>query len=594
LYSQTVNINGKRVYGYTFQPENQVSVRTLCHEMFHALGAPDLYHYDDDLNLSPVGSWDLMESGGGHMAAYMKWKYANAKWVTSIPEITSTGTYTLNPLTSSTNNCYKIASPNSATEFFVVEYRKQSGTFELTIPGNGLIVYRINSTQNGNSGFNNSSTFDEVYVYRPSGTTTTNGSVNSAYFSSESGRTAINDGTNPSSFLHDGTDGVLSISNVTSADATISFDVYISDVESPQNFVATASSTSQIDLSWNLNSSNEDVLLAWSADGTFGSPAYGASYSSGEQLAGGGTILHVGNNTSFNHSSLNPSTFYYYKIWSVNGSNEYSASIVEQEATSCDEQVLPLEEGFNGNTISDCWTVDVIAQGEVKEEPASITQVQSGRNPDASPTESTHMIQFNSASCGDGNIMRLSSPQFSTVDKTGLAVSFSWHQDDTWPEYRDFMTIQWSVDGVNWTDGDSYQRYNATTLWTNKSYTLPVEAEGEANLQVAFLFTSEYGFNCYMDKLRIGVPNTTLVENIEESQITIYPNPSGGVFQIKTNEVYERISIKVRDIKGKLVYSQQNGKQSVYTVDISSQAKGIYLLELGIDKKIINQKLIVK
>ncbi len=118
LYSQNVYINGKRVFDYTFQPENQVSVRTLCHEMFHALGAPDLYHYDDITDMVPVGAWDIMESGGGHMGAYMKYKYADQEWITDIPEITTAGSYTLNPLTSSTNNCYKIASPNSASEFF--------------------------------------------------------------------------------------------------------------------------------------------------------------------------------------------------------------------------------------------------------------------------------------------------------------------------------------------------------------------------------------------------------------------------------------------------------------------------------------------
>ncbi len=111
LFSKTVYINSKRVYDYTFQPENQVSVKTLCHEMFHALGAPDLYHYDENV-FDPVGPWDIMESGGGHMGAYMKWKYAGAKWISSIPEITVSGTYTLNPLATPSNNCFKIASPN--------------------------------------------------------------------------------------------------------------------------------------------------------------------------------------------------------------------------------------------------------------------------------------------------------------------------------------------------------------------------------------------------------------------------------------------------------------------------------------------------
>ncbi|RLD83342.1 MAG: hypothetical protein DRJ10_03685 [Bacteroidetes bacterium] len=595
LFSQTIEINGKRVYDYTFQPENQVSVRTLCHEMFHALGAPDLYHYDEDYDhISPVGHWDLMQSGGGHMGAYMKWRYADAKWVTSIPEITSSGTYTLNPLTSSTNNCFKIASPNSASEFFVVEYRKQSGTFESQIPGDGLIVYRINSDFNGNAGFDNTSSFDEVYIYRPDGTTTVNGSVNNAYFSLESGRTAIDDTTNPSSFLHDDSPGILSISNITSAAATISFDVYISEVESPQNFTATASSTSQIDLGWDLNTLNQNVLLVWSEDGTFGSPVSGTSYSAGEQLTGGGTILYAGNNTTFSHSGLDHSTFYYYKIWSVSSLNEYSSSLVEHEATFCEEQVLPVEEGFNGINISACWTVELIEQGGVEDEDASITQVQSGRYPDATPDEGSHMIKFNSAYCGDGNIMRLSSPTFSTIGQSGVVVSFSWHKDDTWPDYLDFMTLQWSADGTTWTDGDSYQRYNARTLWTNESYTLPVEAEERENLQVAFKFTSKYGYNCYMDNLKIEMPNTTLVENIEQSQLIVFPNPSNGLFQIKMIDPFENISIQVRDINGKLVYTEQQENKSIYTIDLSNQAKGVYLLEVNIEQKVITQKLIVR
>jgi M6 family metalloprotease-like protein len=70
LWTYTVSINGKQVGDYTFQPEDQVSVRTLCHEMFHALGAPDLYHYYAGEDLAPVSSWDLMEQGSGYGRLY--------------------------------------------------------------------------------------------------------------------------------------------------------------------------------------------------------------------------------------------------------------------------------------------------------------------------------------------------------------------------------------------------------------------------------------------------------------------------------------------------------------------------------------------
>ncbi|MBI5475667.1 MAG: M6 family metalloprotease domain-containing protein [Ignavibacteriales bacterium] len=224
LYTQNAYINGKQVYTYNFQLQTSLlpsNVGVLCHEMFHSLGSPDLYHYSYD-GLQPTYEWDVMEMNMDppqHMGAYMKMKYGT--WISSIPEITTSGTYTLNPLTSASNNCYKIASPNSTTEFFVLEYRKKEGTFESSLPGEGLLVYRINSTLVGNAG----GPPDEVYIYRPGGTTTTNGSPWYAAYSSNTGRTAINDATNPSSFLTSGLPGGLNISNVTSIGSTISFTV---------------------------------------------------------------------------------------------------------------------------------------------------------------------------------------------------------------------------------------------------------------------------------------------------------------------------------------------------------------------------------
>ncbi len=225
LYTQTAMINGAQVWDYNFQLSSWLEAGVLCHEMFHTLGAPDLYHYDEDLrHLSPVGQWDLMEQTTDppqHMLMHMKQRYGG--WIASIPEITTSGTYTLNPVTASTDNALRIASPYTSDEYFVVEYRRQQGSFEGSVPGSGLIVYRIDETLEGNA----AGPPDEVYIYRPGGTTTTNGSPDSAFFTLDAGRTEINDSTNPSSFLADGSPGGLVISDVTTAGDTISFDVTI-------------------------------------------------------------------------------------------------------------------------------------------------------------------------------------------------------------------------------------------------------------------------------------------------------------------------------------------------------------------------------
>jgi len=222
LYTQHVYLNGARVYTYNFQLSEFMQSSgngVLCHEMFHSLGAPDLYRYYNN-DITPIGPWDLMAGSGNppcYSNAFMLYKYGG--WIDEIPLLEESGTYTLYPLTESTNNAYIIPSPNSTTEYFFVEYRKQQGMFESNIPNTGMLIYRINSTVNGNA----AGPPDEMYVYRPNGTLYENGSISIANYCAQQGRTEINDLTNPSCFLSDGSFGGLFIHSITDAGDSISF-----------------------------------------------------------------------------------------------------------------------------------------------------------------------------------------------------------------------------------------------------------------------------------------------------------------------------------------------------------------------------------
>jgi M6 family metalloprotease-like protein len=223
LYMKTVYINTKRVSNYIFITENMFDVKTMCHEMFHVIGAPDLYHYTDN-GMSPAGNWDLMEQGSGHMLAFMKWKYSGNEWINSIPEITRSGDYGIKPLTGTVRNCYKIKSPNSSTEYYVLEFRKKTGLYEGNLPSSGMIITRINTLANGNG----NGPPDEVYVVRPNGTTSSNGDVSIANFISVSGRNTFNSTSNPKCFLSDGSDAGINITNIAMATDSVRFHVEIS------------------------------------------------------------------------------------------------------------------------------------------------------------------------------------------------------------------------------------------------------------------------------------------------------------------------------------------------------------------------------
>ncbi|MFH1121207.1 MAG: M6 family metalloprotease domain-containing protein [Bacteroidota bacterium] len=466
LYTYNVFINGKQVWDYTFQPESQVDVQTLCHEMFHALGAPDLYHYDDGgLNIAPVSDWDLMEQGGGHMGAYMKWKYSSNSWITDIPEINSSGTYTLQPLTSATNNCYKIASPNSPTEYFVLEYRKATGTFEGTLPGSGLIVYRIDPSLDGNA----DGPPDEVYIYRPNGTTTSNGSPWSAYYSETSGRTAINDGTNPSSFLQDGSPGGLNIYNITAAGNTISFTVGMSNVGNPSIFTATTISGTQINLGWQKNSSGNNVVLAFSTSSTFGTPQTGTTYSNGSTIPGGGTVIYAGNGTAFNHTSLSPATTYYYKLWSVDGTVTYSTGINASATTQCGIVNLPFTESFSGTEFPPCWSQQVAGTNVASNWSHSATNNSGGITGEMMSTWQDR----NPATS------RLVTPAFNTLGVTELNLNFTHMLDDYGPGAT--LRIQSSSNGTTWTN----EAWSLPTASGTNVGPIPVSTSVTSNLNSA-------------------------------------------------------------------------------------------------------------
>lgn len=231
LYDRYVYINGKRVYTFNLQLENSgshyFSVSTFCHEMFHTLGAPDLYHYYNYTNVSPAGSWDLMCSNTTppqHMSAFMKYRYGN--WLDTIPEIVNPGRYTLRAMASGRDNfCYRIPSQDPS-QFYLLEYRRQSERYESALPNSGLLIWRIDTRYNGNAAFDDSTFFDEVYLFRRDGVDdTTAGSVSHANFSSTSVRSAFNGHSNPSPWLTGNVaDSTIALSGFTNAtDSTISF-----------------------------------------------------------------------------------------------------------------------------------------------------------------------------------------------------------------------------------------------------------------------------------------------------------------------------------------------------------------------------------
>ena len=521
LYTQTAYINGKRVDTYNFQLCNYLNSRgvgVLCHEMCHSLDAPDLYHYSYD-GLQPVYMWDIMEDDQNppqHMGAYMKYKYM--QWIPSLPVITGSappeawmaGIYTLNPLTSSTNNCYRISSPNSTTEFFVVEYRRKIGTFENSIPGTGLLVYRINTSTSGNA----NGPPDEVYIYRPNGTLTQDGQPQNAHYSAETSRTSINDGTNPSSFLSNGGTGGLNISNVSTAGATISFTlgppVVVPPIVSttPVSAIGTTTATSGGTVASDGNAPVTARGVCWST-------APNPTTANSKTIDGSGLGTYTSNITG-----LSPNTAYHVRAYATNTvGTGYGNDLTF--TTGSTVYTVPFSESFPSSFPAN-WSTQNIGTG--------ITQrwnVSSSAHAGGAPNEMR--CEWQDVYPGT---TRLITPPLQTFGYSSLNLSYKHFYDDFGPGAT--LKIQTSVDGANWTNESWFLSSGAGNVGPATVNTTITHNLNSSTTFVAFVVTGDlFEIDAwYIDDVSITSPSVNTILSVTPDAQNVSSSPGTTTFNV--------------------------------------------------------------
>jgi len=125
-------------------------IGTFCHEFGHVLGLPDLYDTDysgtGGESRNP-GEWSIMAGGSGNNFGRNPVGYSLYERYAlgfSMPMLLEEGgTYTMEPLDQS-NMGYRLNTPNR-DEFFLIENRQQ-GKWDRNLPGSGMLVARVDST----------------------------------------------------------------------------------------------------------------------------------------------------------------------------------------------------------------------------------------------------------------------------------------------------------------------------------------------------------------------------------------------------------------------------------------------------------------
>ena len=210
-----------------------------------------------------------------------------------------------------------------------------------------------------------------------------------------------------------------------------------SGVPNPTNFSASIHGHDRIDLGWTKNASNNNVMLAFSTTGTFGTPS--GTYSVGQTISGGGTVIYRSSGTSHSHTGLDPSTTYYYRAWSYDGSNDYSSGTNTQGTTSDAPLSLPFTENFNSSSIPAGWA-QINSEGVTDRWTVSNTANAGG---------SAYEMRAAWQNINPGTT-RLVTPPLNSSGQTSLDLSFR-HMLDGYGTGAT-LKIQSSSDGSVWTD----------------------------------------------------------------------------------------------------------------------------------------------
>lgn len=336
----------------------------------------------------------------------------------------------------------------------------------------------------------------------------------------------------------------------------------------PSNFEASAVSTSQIDLGWNLNADNDPVLLAWSEDGVFGAPT--GTYNAGDQIAGGGTVLYSGSNTDFAHEDLDPGTTYFYKAWSYDGS-DYSAGVTANAATNPMPATtdLPYAENFDED-LGNCYVYSVSGPTKLWN---YATFVDNG------------YAQMNGFNSGDIEEDWLILPGINFDDYDNEVMTF-----DTWWRFGE-------DDDSNYLKLFYSSNYPGTgdptaSTWTELSFTQPTEEQtwgpsGDIDLSgisgeliyIGFKYRYESGQYKWwqVDNISILGDPTGIGGIKQPATMNIGPNPAYGPVTITLPQAGSEI--KVYNLTGNIV-ARATAMQKTLVLDLGSHSKGLYIIEV--------------
>lgn len=170
------------------------------------------------------------------------------------------------------------------------------------------------------------------------------------------------------------------------------------------------------------------------------------------------------------------------------------------------------------------------------------------------------------------------------------------NQASKWQHY------QYSADGGS-TWNTLQNDVSLTNTFSNKTYSLPSACNNNPNLKIRIV--SKYGPSNNYEQIQGNGPITNgrwLIDNVtfsyttlgvsknEISGLKIYPSPAKSILTVSSNSFAEK-QVTLYNVLGKIALSTKVNNQPI---DVSSLAKGMYVIKITEEGKTTTRKLIIQ
>lgn len=359
VYGQS--FNGVTLRRYTIEPEklalnNRIStIGVICHEFGHALGAPDFYDTDyakSGGEFSGTGKWDLLANGawlgdyGTRPAGINGWQKYIYGWTEPVTLDNDT-VITDMPAADKYPVAYRMET-GTPGEYFFMENRQQTGTFDASVPGHGLIVYHVSENL-----IKSNLTENTINITHPQGIYTvcsdagvdpdsspsSYGDVNSdaAPFPGTYEHTEFSDNTLPSTRSLDGRYAYRALKDISESDGKISFHFVHSDEPAKPGSLTATTKEGNVILNWEAPESEEAV-------------DHYTIYRDNEQIA-------TTTSTTYTDEAPDGGTLLTYQVDATYASQLISHPVTAKIMVPANK-VKTLSATINGSAINLAWTTD--------------------------------------------------------------------------------------------------------------------------------------------------------------------------------------------------------------------------------------------